>query len=59
VPTLKVHQIGKRDDWHADDAAWLNHQNAVIVAAAGKLWKVDIASGERTQLWEFPKKYWE
>jgi len=59
VPTLKVRQIGKRDDWHADDAAWLNHQNAVIVASAGKLWKVDVASGERQELWEFPKKYWE
>jgi hypothetical protein len=59
VPTLKVHQIGKRNDWHADDAAWLNHQNAVVIAAAGKLWKVDITSGERTELWEFPKKYWE
>jgi hypothetical protein len=59
VPTLKLHQIGKRDDWHADDAAWLNHQNAVVVAAAGKLWKVDIASGEASELWEFPNKYWE
>lgn len=59
VPSLKVHQIGKRDDWHADDAVWLNHQNAVIAAAAGKLWKVDIASGERTEMWEFPEKYWE
>ena len=59
VPTLKLHQIGNRDDWHADDAAWLNHQNAVIVAAAGKLWKVDIASGKAIELWEFPKKYWE
>jgi len=59
VPTLKLHQIGNRNDWHADDAAWLNHQNAVIVAATGKLWKVDIASGKATELWEFPKKYWE
>lgn len=59
VPTLKVHQIDEREDWHADDAAWLNHQNAVIVAAAGKVWKVDVGSGERTELWEFPKRYWE
>lgn len=59
VPTLKVQQIGKRNDWHADDAVWLNQENAIVVAAAGKLWKVDIASGDRTELWTFPEKYWE
>jgi len=59
VPSLKVRKIGKNNDWHADDAAWFNHENAILVAAEGKLWKVDVSSGKRTEIWKFPNKYWE
>lgn len=59
IPSLKVQQIGERNDWHADDAAWLHHENAILVAASGKLWKVDLQSGKRTEIWEFPAEYWK
>jgi len=59
VPTLKAHKIGKYDNWHADDAVWLNHSNTILVAAEGKLWKVDVGSGKRTEIWKFPDKYWQ
>jgi dipeptidyl aminopeptidase/acylaminoacyl peptidase len=59
IPSLKVSQLGKRDDWNADDAAWLNHQNAIIVAANGTLWHVEVPSGKESQLWKFPASYWK
>jgi hypothetical protein len=59
IPTLQVHQLGQRSDWHADDAAWLNREQAVVVAAAGVLWKVRVPDGAATQLWRFPAPYWE
>ena len=58
VPTLKLKKLGEREDWNADDATWLSRQNAVIVAASGRLWKVDIASGKQTEVWKFPAEYW-
>lgn len=59
IPSLQTRKLGDRDDWNADDAAWLNKENKVIVAAGGQLWKVDIATGKRTEMWKFPGKYWE
>ena len=58
VPTLKTRKLGDRDDWNADDAAWLSRENAVLVASAGHLWKVDMTTGKRTEVWKFPERYW-
>jgi len=58
VPSLKTQKIGDRNDWNADDAAWLSRQNAAIVASAGHLWKVDMATGKRIEIWKFPEEYW-
>ena len=57
IPSLQVRQVGTRKDWDADDAIWLHHQNAAIVAANGRLWKVTLPTGTATKLWEFPEKY--
>ena len=58
VPSLKIQKLGDRTDWNADDAAWLSNQNAAIVASAGHLWKVDMATGKRIEVWKFPEEYW-
>ena len=59
IPTLKTKQLGTRADWRADDAAWLNREQAVVVAAGGILWKVRVPEGTATQLWRFPAGYWK
>jgi len=59
IPTLKTKQLGTRADWRADDAAWLNREQAVVVAAGGVLWKVRVPDGTATQLWRFPTEYWK
>lgn len=59
IPSLQARKLGDRDDWNADDAVWLNKENKVVVAAAGQLWKVDITTGKRTEMWKFPEKYWQ
>lgn len=59
IPSLQAHQVGPRTDWKADNAIWLNHENAVIVATEGQLWKVLIPSGTRQPLWKFPERYWQ
>lgn len=58
IPSLETRQLGERDDWYADDAAWLGSSKAVLIAAAGKLWKVETATGKRTEMWKFPREYW-
>jgi hypothetical protein len=58
LPTLHARRVGARNDWNADDAAWLKHENAVIVAARGHLWKVNITDGTRREVWKFPDEYW-
>jgi len=55
IPTLKVRKLGARDDWSAQDVAWYHHENAVLVAADGKLWKVDVATGKARELWGLPR----
>lgn len=59
IPSLQVRQLGSRENWGADDAAWLGREQAVLVAADGILWKVAVPSGETTQVWKFPGKYWK
>lgn len=59
IPSLQVHQLGSQTDWKADDAIWLNHENAVVIAAEGILWKVSVPAGTRQQLWKFPDRYWQ
>lgn len=59
VPDLRVRQIGSKSDWNADDATWIGNQNAVAVAASGKLWRVDCATGKAQELWTFPKEFWD
>jgi len=59
VPSLQTRKLGDFNEWNADDAAWLNKENKVIVASAGKLWKVDVATGKRMEMWKFPNKYWD
>ncbi|MDQ3814289.1 MAG: hypothetical protein M3347_10105 [Armatimonadota bacterium] len=58
IPSLQVHRLGTRQDWNADDAAWLSRRNLVIVAAGGKLWEVTVPAGTQRELWKFPPKYW-
>jgi hypothetical protein len=58
IPTLQVRQLGARSDWNADDATWLARESAVIVAAAGKFWKVAVPSGAGRQIWQLPPQYW-
>lgn len=59
MPNLKVKQLGTRNDWNADDAVWLNKQDAVLVAAGGHLWKVSTRNGARREIWKFPDQYWK
>jgi len=59
MPTLKARRLGPRTDWNADDAAWLNREQAIVVASAGVLWKVRVPDGKATQLWKFPPEYWK
>ncbi len=58
IASLKTRKLGTRNDWNADDAAWLAKENAVLVAAAGQLWKVDTKSGQSREVWKFPAQYW-
>lgn len=58
IPTLKTRRLGLREDWNADDAAWLPGSNAIIVARKGALWQVDARSGQARELWKFPSQYW-
>lgn len=59
IPSLKVRQIGAKSNWNADDATWIGTQNAVAIAASGRLWRVDVASGEAKQIWKFPSQFWD
>ena len=59
IPDLKVAQLGARSDWNADDATWINRQNAIAVAANGELWRVEVPSGRATKIWRFPNEYWK
>lgn len=59
LPSLRARRLGTRTDWNADDAAWLKHENAVLVAASGTLWKVNAADGSRREVWKFPDEYWQ
>ena len=58
IPALTVRQVGSRSDWKADDAIWLNHASAAVVAAGGRMWKVALPSGTATEIWKFPDPYW-
>lgn len=58
IPSLQTRRLGDRTDWNSDDAAWLAHSPAVIVAANGRLWRVEIADGKARQIWRFPERYW-
>lgn len=57
IPTLKSHQLTPRTDWNADDACWLNHEKAILVATDGVISKVTL-SGAVSQAWKFPQGYW-
>ena len=59
IPDLKVKQLGARSTWNADDATWINHKNAVAVAANGELWRVEVPTGQATKIWRFPDEYWQ
>ena len=58
VPSLQVKTLGKRTDWNADDAAWLDSRT-VLVAARGAIWRVEVPSGNAREVWKFPEKYWK
>jgi hypothetical protein len=59
LPSLKSKRLGTRRDWYADDAAWLADSKAVLVAADGKLWKVNLLGGQSRAIWTFPAPYWK
>ncbi len=58
IPSLQTRQIGQKSNWNADDAGWLPGQKAVLVAARGILWQVDLANGSAHAIWKFPASYW-
>ena len=58
IPSLRVHRLGAREDWNADDASWLSRRSAVIVAASGSLWEVTVPEGRQREIWKFPPQYW-
>lgn len=58
IPSLRSTQLGARNDWNADDAAWLNSRE-VVVAAQGSLWRVQLPSGTAREMWKFPAQYWQ
>lgn len=58
IPTLTVRQLGKRTDWMAQDVAWFHREKTLIVAAGGRLWKVDAVTGAAREFWKFPERYW-
>lgn len=59
VPSLVSKRIGQKTNWDADDAGWLPAQNAIVVAARGILWRVDVASGRAAPLWKYPARFWK
>lgn len=58
VPSLQVKTLGKRADWNADDAAWLDGRT-VLVAANGAIWRVEVPTGNAREIWKFPENYWK
>ena len=58
VPSLKTTQIGKKPDWNADDATWIDNR-AVAVAQGGEVWRVEVPSGRAVRLWRFPDEFWK
>lgn len=59
LPDLTATQLGSRTDWHAEDVSWLGGQKTVVVAVAGELWQLDMATGTHTRLWRMPDEYWK
>jgi hypothetical protein len=57
VPSLQSRRLTSRTDWKANDACWLNKEEAVLVAARGVLHKVAL-SGATRELWRFSDAYW-
>ncbi len=49
-------QIGN-DEWYPSAATWLPNGNEVVVAAEAALWVVEIDTGDKRKLWEFPPEY--
>ena len=58
IPTLQARRLTARTDWNCDDACWLWHENAILVAADGALTKVSVADGVAREIWRFPQAYW-
>lgn len=57
VPTLKCTPIGKKTDWNADDATWIDNQS-VAIAENGEIWRVNVRGGSAARLWKFPDQFW-
>ncbi len=57
VPSLKCTPIGKKTDWNADDATWIDNQS-VAIAENGEVWRVNVANGSAARLWRFPDQFW-
>lgn len=57
IPTLVAQRLTDRTDWNADDACWLNKENAILVAAHGVVYKVAL-SGAASEIWRFSQVYW-
>jgi hypothetical protein len=61
VPELQTRKLGTRDDWNADDAAWIpagQNKGDVLVAAGGALWHVNAKSGATKRILQLPEPFW-
>lgn len=61
VPALKTRRLGARQNWNADDAAWIpagDNKNDILVAAGGALWKVEAKSGAARRVLQLPEPFW-
>ena len=59
IPTLQTHKVGDKRLSNADDAAWSIDSKNAYVATDGKLWRIDVKSGEMNVVWTFPDQYWK
>ncbi len=57
IPSLQARRLTQRNNWNADDACWLDKENAILVAAKGVLSKVTL-SGATREIWRFSDDYW-
>lgn len=56
--SMSIRRIGKREWYPAfQGIEWMPNGKEILVSSEDKLWIVDIVSGAKRQVWQFPEKY--